>query len=39
MCYYNHGRNIWSKIEKPRKIGHYKKRLISTFVCFMAAIA
>ena len=31
--------NIWNKIEKPSKIGQYKKSLISTFQCFLIAIA
>ena len=32
--YYNPGQSIWKGIEKSSKIEHYKKSLISTFVCF-----
>ena len=37
--YYNPGQSIWKGIEKSSKTEHYKKSLISTFVCFLAAIA
>ena len=30
--------NIWNKIEKSSKTGQYKKRLISTFQCFLTVI-
>ena len=36
---YNLGQNIWNKIEKSSKPGQGKKILISTFVCFLTAIA
>ena len=36
---YNPGQNIWNKIEKSNKIRQEKKGLISTFVCFLTAIA
>ena len=31
--------NIWNKIEKPSKIRLDKKSLVSTFACFLTAIA
>ena len=36
---YNPGQNIWNKIEKSSKTGQDKKSLISTFACFLTAIA
>ena len=36
---YNHGQNIWHEIDKPNKTGQKKKSLISTFACFLTAIA
>ena len=36
---YNSGQNIWNKIEKSSKTGQDKKSLISTFACFLTAIA
>ena len=36
---YNVGQNIWNKIEKSSKTGPEKKSLISTFGCFLTAIA
>ena len=36
---YNHGENIWNKIEKSSKTGQDKKSLISTFACFLTATA
>ena len=36
---HNPGQNIWNKIEKSKKIGQDKKSLISTFACFLTAIA
>ena len=41
ICY-NPGENIWSKVKKSSKIGYGKKNkksLISTFACFLTAIA
>ena len=35
----NSGQNIGIKIEKVSKIGHEKKNLLSTFACFLSAIA
>ena len=35
----NPGQNNWNKIEKSRKTGQEKKRLISTYTCFLTAIA
>ena len=35
----NPGQNIWNKIEKPSKTGQVKKIFISTFMCFLTAIA
>ena len=35
----NSGQNIWNKIVKSNKTGHEKKKLISTFSCFLTAIA
>ena len=35
---YNPGQNIWNKIEKSSKIGQNKKRLTSTFQCFLTVI-
>ena len=32
-------KNIWNKIEKSSKTGEDKKSLISTFACFLTAIA
>ena len=36
---YNPGQNMWNKIEKSSKTGQVKKSLISTFACFLSAIA
>ena len=36
---YNPGQNIWSKLEKSSKIGQKKESLITTFACFLTAIA
>ena len=36
---YNPGKNIWNEIGKSSKIEQDKKSLISTFVCFLTAIA
>ena len=36
---YNTRQNIWGKIEKSSKTGQDKKNLISTFACFLTAIA
>ena len=36
---YNSGQNIWNKIGKSSKTGQDKKSLISTFACFLTAIA
>ena len=36
---YNPGQNISNKIEKSSKTGQIKKSLISTFACFLTAIA
>ena len=36
---YNHGQNIWHEIDKTNKTGQKKKSLISTFACFLTAIA
>ena len=36
---YNPGQNIWNKIKKSSKTGQDKKVLISTFACFLTAIA
>ena len=38
MCY-NPGQNIWNKTEKFGNIKQARKNLISTFACFLAAIA
>ena len=35
----NPGQNIWNKAEKSSKMGHAKKGLITTFACFLTAIA
>ena len=35
----NPGQNIWNKVEKSSKTGQVKKSLISTFACFLTAIA
>ena len=35
----NPRQNIWNKIEKSSKIRQEKKTLISTFACFVTAIA
>ena len=35
----NLGKNIWNEIGKSSKIEQDKKSLISTFVCFLTAIA
>ena len=35
----NPGQNIWNKIEKSSKTGQGKKSLITTFACFLTAIA
>ena len=39
LCFYNPEQNIWNKEEKSSKTGHHKKSLISTFACFLTAIA
>ena len=36
---YNPGQNIWNKLEKSSKIGQKKESLITTFACFLTAIA
>ena len=36
---YNPGQNIWNKTEKFGNIKQARKNLISTFACFLAAIA
>ena len=36
---YNSRQYIWNKIEKSSKTGQPKKSLISTFVCFLTAVA
>ena len=36
---YNPVQNIWNKIDKSTKIGQDKKSLVSTFTCFLTAIA
>ena len=36
---YNPGQNIWNKIEESSKTGQEKKSVISTFACFLTAIA
>ena len=36
---YNHPQNVWHKIEKSSKMGQEKESLISTFTCFLTAIA
>ena len=36
---HNSGQNIEIKIEKVSNIGHKKKNLLSTFACFLTAIA
>ena len=33
------GQNIWNKIEKSCRTGQHKKSFISTFACFLIAIA
>ena len=38
MCY-SSGRNIWNKAEKSGNIKQDKKNLISTFACYLTAIA
>ena len=38
ICY-NLGQNNWNKIEKSSKTGQEKKSLISSFACFLTAIA
>ena len=38
-CSDNPGQNIWHEIEKSNKTGMKKKSLISTFACFLTAIA
>ena len=35
----NPGQNIWNEIEKSSKTGQDKKSLITTFACFLTAIA
>ena len=35
----NPGQGIWSRIEKSSKTGQEKRGLISTFACFLTAIA
>ena len=35
----NPGQGTWSRIEKSSKTGQEKKGLISTFACFLTAIA
>ena len=35
----NPGQNIWNKVEESSETGQEKKRLISTFTCFLTAIA
>ena len=32
-------KSIWNKIEKSSKIGEDKKSVISTFACFLSAMA
>ena len=36
---YSSGQNIWYEIDKANKTGQKKKSLISTFACFLTAIA
>ena len=36
---YSPGQNIWSNIEKSSKAGQDRKTLITTFACFLTAIA
>ena len=36
---YNPMQSIWNRLEKSSKTGQGKKSLISTFACFLAAIA
>ena len=36
---YNPGQNIWNKIEKSSKTEENEKSFISTFACFLTAIA
>ena len=38
ICY-NLAQNNWNKIEKSSKTGQEKKGLISSFACFLTAIA
>ena len=38
-CSVNSGQNIWNNIVKSNETGHEKKSLISTFSCFLTAIA
>ena len=35
----NPGRNFWNKIVKANETGHEQKNFISTFLCFLTAIA
>ena len=35
---YNHGQNIWHKVNRYNKIGQDFKNIISNFVCFLTAI-
>ena len=39
MINFNPGQSIWNKIEKSSKTGQEKKSLISSFACYMTAIA
>ena len=39
FCSDNPGQYIWAKIETSSKIGEDKKSLVSTFACFVTAIA
>ena len=36
---YSPRQNIWNKAEKSSTIGQHKKSMISTFACFLTAIA
>ena len=36
---YNSNQSIWNKKEKSSKTGQEKKSFISTFACFLTAIA
>ena len=35
----NHGKSIWYEIDKANKTGKKGKSLLSTFACFLTAIA